>query len=161
MASEREADAKLRSSVQSLHAQRETLTQRIGNLKAEVEEMRMQMETRKHHKQEQIQRLREQVRRNAPELAQLEMLTGCTISPSVQAGTIDLGFSLLHAEDPTRTYTFTLDVSQPTYLVPKHDTALPSSTVKLLVNQLNQTGEVHEFIKKLRQALLQRTTPAN
>lgn len=154
VASERDADAKLRASVQSLQAQRTALLQRTASLRTEMQEMQAQVQARREAKHAQVQRLRDQVQRNAPELAELEQLTGCTLAPSRAAGSIDIGFSLVSAEDPTRTFVLTLDVAHTQYQVPSHDPALPAATVKALTRQLNHTGDVHAFLKDVRRALV-------
>lgn len=154
VASERDADAKLRASVQNLMAQREALVQRTAGIRKEVSEIRAQMEARKQHKQVQVQRLREQVRRNAPELAQLERLTGCTISPSVRAGTIDFAFSLISRDNPARSAILSLDVSKTQYKVPMYDSILSAATVKALLQELERTGDVYTFLKRARSAMV-------
>lgn len=156
VASERDADAKLRASVQELHAQRATLSQRTVSLQSEVAEVRAQMEARSRHKQQLMERLREQVERNAPELAQLQHLTGCVIQPSLREGLIDIRFSLLSEDDPDRAYTVSLDVSKSEYAVAKCDPILPGATIRTLVRQVNASGDVYAFIKQVRRAMIER-----
>lgn len=155
VASERDADAKLRTSVQNLIAQREALVQRTASIRNEVTEMRAQLEMRKQKKQIQVQRLREQVRRNAPELAQLERLTGCSLTPSVKDGLIDITFSLLNSAHPTRTCTLSLDVSKAQYKVSAYDPALSAATIKALVHELSQSGNLYAFLKHVRAAMVE------
>ncbi|WFD27659.1 kinetochore-associated Ndc80 complex subunit spc25 [Malassezia nana] len=161
VASERDADAKLRASVQELHAQRATLLQRTVSLQSEVAEVRAQMEARSRHKQQLMERLNEQVERNAPELAQLQRLAGCVIQPSVQSGLIDIQFSLLSPADPDRSYTLSLDVSRPEYAVASCDPILPGTTIRTLVRQLNSSGDVYAFIKHVRRAMIERLRSAS
>lgn len=156
VASERDADAKLRASVQELHAQRATLSQRTVSLQSEVAEVRAQMEARSRYKQQLMERLREQVQRNAPELVQLQRLTGCVIQPSIRDGLIDIQFSLLSVDDPDRAYTLSLDVSKSEYTVATCDPILPGATIRTLVRQLNSSGDVYAFIKQVRRAMLER-----
>ena len=155
VASERDADGKLRTSVQNLDAQREALVQRTASIRNEVSEIRAQMESRKEHKQIQVQRLREQVRRNAPELAQLEYLTGCSLTPSVKNGVVTFSFSLLSSTHPTRTASISLDVSKAQYKVPTYDSLLSAATVKALVQELSKSGDLYAFLKNIRQALVE------
>jgi len=156
VASERDADAKLRASVQELHAQRATLSQRTVSIQSEVAEVRAQLEARSRHKQQLMERLREQVERNAPELAQLQNLTGCLIQPSIQDGLIDIQFSLLSERDPDRAYTVSLDVSKSEYAIATCDPILPGATIRTLVRQLNCSGDVYSFIKQVRRAMIER-----
>lgn len=155
VASERDADSKLRSSVQNLAAQREALVQRTASIRNEVSEIRAQLESRKEHKQVQVQRLREQVRRNAPELAQLEYLTGCSLTPSIKDGIITISFSLLSHAHPSRTASISLDVSKAQYKIPTYDSLLSAATVRALLQELSKSGDMYAFLKSIRQALVE------
>lgn len=153
VASEREADARLRASVHGLHAQRTALEQRTASLTKELGEIRAQIAERSARKESKVQRLREQMERNAPELAALETYTGCRIRRSERGGTIQFVFTLLQPEDPARSMSLDIDVSQTKYTVPRHDPLLPDATVRTLLKQLNATDDFHTFVKALRRAM--------
>ncbi|PKI84371.1 kinetochore-associated Ndc80 complex subunit spc25 [Malassezia vespertilionis] len=152
VASERSADAKLRASVQALLAQRTSLAQRSANLQIEVGELRAQIIAQRERKQGKVQQLREQVQRNAPELAQLERTTGLQIRPQ-ERGTIQFTFSLLTASSPETHCAVVVDVSQEKYTVPHHDDLLSETALRSLLRQLNQTGDFHAFLKGARHAM--------
>lgn len=151
MASEREADAKLRDSVQNLHTQRASLVQRTTSLTGELAEIRAQIEARRAHKQEKAARLREQACRNAPELMALQQCTGLAIEASEHEGVLRFIFSLLAPN--AAPCTLDVDVSQSEYTVPYHDPRLSETKVRGLVRQLNAHGDFYAFLKALRAAL--------
>ena len=153
VASERDADAKLRAGVAALHAQRTSLAQRPAELQGEVGDLRAALRTRRRHKEEQEAHLAAQVRRNAPELAQLERLTGCRITPAVADGVVRVAFTLLCEAQPARECALSVDVSQEQYAVPEADPLLPDAQRRALVKQLNASGDFAAFLLGARRAL--------
>ncbi|WFD41446.1 kinetochore-associated Ndc80 complex subunit spc25 [Malassezia psittaci] len=151
VASERDADMKLRERVQNLHAQRSSLVQRAATLTNEAAEIRALIRSRRAYKTEKMQKLREQTRRNIPELIALQQSTGLTIEAGEQLGT--LRFVFQHLTPHAGECALDLDVSQSKYSVPAHDARLRETTVRALLRDLNSSGDVFGFIKGLRKAM--------
>lgn len=148
VATERDQDARLRASLQALHVQSASLTQRTAELQADVAELRARVKVRQEQREEQAARLKLQVLRNAPERIQLERLTGCHVEPA-REGVLKFVFSLLTPRDPSRTVSVFVDVSRARYTVPEYDT-IPEATMQSLVRTLNQTGNFYAFITGVR-----------
>ena len=142
---------KLREGVQNLHAQRTSLVQRAATLTNEAAEIRSLIRSRRAYKSEKMQKLREQTRRNIPELIALQQSTGLTIEAGEQLGTLRLVFQ--HLTPHAGECALDLDVSQSKYSVPKHDARLRETTVRALLRDLNSSGDVFGFIKGLRKAM--------
>ncbi|KIS68352.1 uncharacterized protein UMAG_10442 [Mycosarcoma maydis] len=153
IAKERDQDAKLRARQQTLQAQKASVTQRCNELQAEITELRQNLEKKKEAKELQREKLKAQIDKNGPELRLLEAKTGCSVVPTKVGDQLKFTFNLMNADDWSKEYHFTIDVSSSRYKItsvsPKLDTSLQES----LLQELNSTRKFYTFVKKMRAAL--------
>lgn len=153
IAHERDQDANLRSRQQALHAQKASVTQRCNELQAEIAELRHNLETKKHAKQSQRQKLKQQVDKNAPELRLLQAKTGCSVVPTKVGDQLKFTFNLMNPDDWSQECHFTIDVSSTKYKLTSVSPSLEPSLQESLLHQLNSTRKFYTFVKKMRAAL--------
>ena len=101
---------------------------------------------------ERLELLRAQAQRNAPELAQLERLTGCTFRPA-GGQQLEIIFTLLTETAPAQPHAVTLDLAGDAFRIVKHDPLLTDTTVRTLLAELNASNDLYAFIKQLRREM--------
>ncbi|GAA5915788.1 hypothetical protein JCM8208_003886 [Rhodotorula glutinis] len=131
------------------------LAVQVETAQAEVKEVLAKLAARRELKDKQRAAFSHQVSRNAPELAFFEHKLGLKIrgrAPDV----IQFKFQHIDPASHARTFSFDLDVSQPTYALssPTPASLLPPSLSTPLLAQLNTSRDLYRFVRTLRAAVV-------
>ncbi|KAF5393327.1 hypothetical protein D9757_000586 [Collybiopsis confluens] len=125
-----------------------SLHERSANVQAQIDEYRALAATLRADKGKERATLNAHASRVQPELQAFETLLACKIE-GMEREQLLLTFTHVDESDPSREFSFVLDVSGRDYRVVKTSPPLPS--LPLLVDKLNISRNIYAFVVQIRQ----------
>ncbi|OCF76175.1 kinetochore protein Spc25 [Kwoniella mangroviensis CBS 8886] len=147
--SERHTLTDLTSSLNHLESSLQKVKDQSSSLESELNVIRKEVTTERTEKDRQKSRLNEMRKRDERELIELEENVGFTVN-GIRPDLLMMRFTLLDHRDPTREFSFLIDISKQGYTVPNCDPPIPN--LSELVRQLNHDRDIYTFIKRVRKS---------
>ncbi|KAG9314737.1 chromosome segregation protein Spc25-domain-containing protein [Chiua virens] len=146
---EQEERRDVEQSVAALKRQLASLREAGAAIDSEVEQYRVAVANLKREKDVERSILNSHAAQLQPELTACESWLKCYIE-GIEADQLLIRFSHIDEANADREFSFVLDVSAPSYNV--ITTTPPLPTLPILLQELNQTGNIYRFIKRMRSA---------
>ena len=149
---ERNREEVLEQEKERLNKQHAELQQMAADVQSRTEELEAAFSRSQALQRERLELLRAQAQRNAPDLPQLERLTGCPLRPA-GGQQLEIIITLLTETAPAQPHAVTLDLAGDAFRIVKHDPLLTDTTVRTLLAELNASNDLYAFIKQLRREM--------
>ncbi|KIJ60099.1 hypothetical protein HYDPIDRAFT_99272 [Hydnomerulius pinastri MD-312] len=149
LAKEQEERRDSEQSVAALKRQLASIRETCAAVDAEIQQYRATTSNLQREKDSENKILNEHAAQLEPELAACETWLRCNIE-GIETDQLLIRFSHVDEANINREFSFVLDVSSPSYKVITTTPPLPS--LPILLNDLNETGDIYRFIKFMRLA---------
>ncbi|KAG8220248.1 chromosome segregation protein Spc25-domain-containing protein [Butyriboletus roseoflavus] len=149
LAKEQDETRDAEQSVATLKRQLASTRETCAGIDSEIEQYRALVSNLQREKDAERNILNEHAAKLDPELAACESWLKCNIE-GIEADQLLIRFSHLDEANADREFSFVLDVSTASYNVITTTPLLP--VLPILLQELNQSGDVYRFIKSMRSA---------